>query len=192
MSDRVDNELRRVSTALAAVSPPKPELPKHAESTKRRRPILVAAAAFVLVLGLGVGAGLLFGNQDEPPTAGPIVLVPEGHIAREVVDANVLFDEVIDFVWERGALALCGEGGGASVCVIWEDGVAVIVPFALPDGTVTEWNSSALEERVELELEVGELVAVAHEAGTFRLMHRIPGEDSPRSYSSEFPPASDP
>lgn len=185
MSDRVDNELRRVSTALAEVSPPKPDLPRPAEA-KRKPRMLVAVASFMVVLGLGLAAGLLFGDQDPAETTAGTIPVPADHVAREVVAADLSFNEVAVFALDRGTDPLCGEGGGAAVCVVWEDDVAVFIPFSLPEGITTEVSSPSLDGRLEVELEVGKLLAVPHPAGRFTIIHRIPGEDSTRSYDSEL------
>lgn len=134
------------------------------------------------------GAGM---SSELPPPPGDssaagTIPVPADHVAREVVAADLSFNEVAVFALDRGTDPLCGEGGGAAVCVVWEDDVAVFIPYSLPEGITTEVSSPSLDGRLEVELEVGELLAVPHPAGRFTIIHRIPGEDGTRSYSSEL------
>lgn len=190
MPDRVDSELRRVSTALAAVSPPKPDLPRPAKA--RRRPqVLAAVASFIVVLGLGLAAGLLFGPTEELPASG-IVPVPEGHAANEILALDASPNEIPDLAVDLGFDFSCGEGQGVASCAIWEEGVAVVLPFRAPDGAVAEVSTPSHDGRLEIDFEVGEPVAVVHESGRFTVLHRVPGYETPFSYASHFPPSSGP
>jgi len=189
MADRTDTELRRVSSALAEVSPSKPDLPRPQEA-QRRPKLLVAVAAFIVVLGLGLVAGSLLG--DEEPLASGIVAIPEDHAANDVLGLDASPAEISDLANELGLLAACGAGQRAESCVLWEDGVAVIIPFRAPVGTTAEVSTPSHDGRLEIPFEVGEPVAVRHETGLFTVLHHVPGYETPFSYASYFPNSSAP
>lgn len=339
MSDRVDNELRRVSTALAEVSPPKPDLPRSAQA-QRRPPVLAAVASFVVVLGLGLVIGLLVGSDsDRLPTvastlettstvraastrpvpedhlaarllaegagfeefsevshhcarggskAGPhticlvddqgmlvvvplriaadveaavrgsafdgetridlptvrsedslpaledlvaishtggsvevelwhngeagagmsselpsppgesaaigTVPIPGDHVVYEILARGADRTEIPDLAREMGFESSCGAGMRLEVesCVIWENGVAVIIPFRVPDGSTAEVSSPSYEGRLDIPFEVGQPVGVRHETGLFTLLHYIPDDETPFSYGTYFPSTSGP
>lgn len=189
MADRVDTELRRVSTALAQVSPPKPDLPRPQEA--RRRPqLLVAVAFFVVVLGLGLVAGSLLGGEE--PTGSGIVAIPEDHAANEVIALDPDPAELSDLASRLGLSVACGAGQRVESCVLWEDGVAVVIPIRAPDGTMAEVSTPSHDRRLEIPFEVGEPVAVRHETGKFTVLHHVPGYETPFSYGSYFPSSSAP
>lgn len=75
---------------------------------------------------------------------------------------------------------------------MWEDGIAVIIPFSVPEGARAEVSSPSLEGRLEIPFEVGELVAVRHESGLFTVLHSVPGDETPFSYASHFPASGGP
>jgi hypothetical protein len=184
MPDRVDKELRRVTTALAVTSPPKPALPRPGESPRRSMPAYVLAiASFALVLG----AGLIFRlvTTSEPSTG--IVAIPDNHVANEILEREARFDEVPGLAAEMGFEVLCGRGGGGSVCTIWEDGIAVIIPYTIRDGTRVEVRTPSFDGLLEVPIETGEPVGVRHDGGRFTVLHFMPGVETPFSHSTNFP-----
>lgn len=192
MSDRVDNELRRVSTALAEVSPPKPDLPRLAVA-KRKPQMLVAVASFIVVLGIGLAAGFLFNDASRLPASG-IVEIPDGHVGLQVLEREMSYDDVGTFALDSGVGFACGAGGAGGVrsCVVWEDGVAVIIPFVVPDGVTVEVSTPSHDGRLEIPYEAGEPVGVRHDSGQFTVLHHVPGNETPFSYGSDFPASSAP
>ena len=189
MSERVDNELRRVATAIAEVSPPKPELPRP-DATRQVPRLVIAAASFLVVLGLGLAASLLFGPAE--PRAPGIVPVPEQHAANQVLAQEAGPSEIWNLSVEMGFYFACGMGRGLESCVVWEAGVAVIIPYRVPEGATAEVSTPSHEGRLEIPFEAGEPIAVVHESGPFTILQHVPGVDTPYSYSTDFPPASNP
>lgn len=191
MSDRVDNELRRVSIALAEVSPPKPDLPRPAGATRRRSRALVAVASFMVVLGIGLAAGLLFHDASRLPASG-LVDIPAGHVGLQVLERDISYEDVGTFALDMRAEFACGGGGAGGVrsCAVWEDGVAVIIPFVVPEGVTVEVSTPIHDGRLEVPFEVGEPVGVRHDRGLFTVLHRVPGYETPFSYGSYFPASS--
>lgn len=189
MPDRVDTELRRVTTALAEIGPPKPALPRPGESPRRSMPaFMVAIASFLLVLG----AGLIFRlvTTSEPSTG--IVAIPDNHVANEVLERGPSSDEIPDLAMEMGFEYLCGRGGGVSVCTIWEDGIAVIIPYRVRDGSRVEVRTPSFDGPLEVPIEAGEPVGVRHDSGRFTVLHFMPGVETPFSHSTYLPSSSAP
>lgn len=191
MPDRVDTELRRISTALAEVSPSKPDL-SGVTPRRTRPPALLALASFVVVLGVGLVAGLVL-SGDELPASG-IVPVPGDHVANEVLELDVGPTEVPDLAFDMGFEFSCGAARGTAVqsCAIWEDGVAVVIPYSTRDGVTAEVSSPLYDGRLEIPFEEGEPVAVRHDTGRLTLLHYFPDEEAPMSFSSYFPASSAP
>lgn len=189
MPDRVDQELRRVATALAEVSPPKPELPRP-DAARQLSRLVVAAASFLVVLGLGLVAGLLFGLGE--PRASGIVPIPDQHAANQLLAQEAGPSEIPDLSIEMGFYFACGTGRQLESCVVWEAGVAVIIPYRVPEGATAEVSTPSHEGRLEIPFEAGEPIAVVHESGTFTILQHVPGVDTPYSYGTDFPPGSEP
>lgn len=190
MSDRIDNELRRVSHALAEISPPKPDLPRPGVAPKRSIPAwVVAIASFAVVLGAGLIAALVSGSEEQP-TSG-VISVPEDHTANELLAMEARPNEIPNLATEMGFEFLCGSGGGVQRCVIWEDGVAVIIPFRVREGASLRVRSGPSAEWLEVPFDQGVPVAVGHESGLFIVQQLLDGEHY-SSASTYFPSSSSP
>lgn len=201
MSDRVDNEMRRIASALAEVAPPKPELRVPESSPRRRRPpLLVAVASFALVLGVGLVASLVVGGDPGvPPETGTtpepgagIVPIPDDHVVWQVLAEGSTFHEMVEIADSFRVESLCGSHQSTEVCALWENGVAVVVPFRVRDGWGVQVSSPEIERRLDIPVEEGELVGVSHDAGRFTLLFIDDGGEVSGSTSTYFPSSSAP
>lgn len=204
MPDRVDNELRRVSTALAEVSPPKPELEGSNSTGKGRSPLLVAVASFVVVLGVGLAASLVLGGDDVrepsvattvPPastlTVAPAGSVPEDHLAAQLLAESAGFDEF------SAVSRLCANGGSSAgphtLCLVDDQGLLVVVPLRMADGVGALVGGSAFNGEISIELPavssedslpaLEDLVAIGHTEGSVEVELRYNGESARASVS---------
>lgn len=97
MIDQANQELRRVTKALAEVSPTKPPLPdRHRDfvSAGTGRSLLVGLGSFAAVMAVGVAALLLSGGEQAPPP--PVLAGPPTTFAAVSSDDSFLPRLVID------------------------------------------------------------------------------------------------
>lgn len=207
MPDRVDNELRRVSTALADVSPPKPDLPVREPSPRRPR-VLVGIASFAVVLGLGLVAGLVLGGDpaQEPTPAtnaapastlavAPTASVPEDHLAAELLAAGSSYEEF------AAVSLLCSNGGSSAgphtLCLVDDQGLMVVVPLRMAAGVEAAVSGTAFDGETTISLpavrsedslpELDDLFAIGHGEGSFEVELRYNREPARASVSGYFP-----
>lgn len=207
MPDRVDDELRRVSTALAEVSPPKPDLSVREPSPRRPR-VLVGVASFVVVLGIGLIAGLVLGGDPaQQPTVAttvapastlpvaPTASVPEDHLAAELLAEESSYEEF------AAVSVSCSSGGSLAgphtLCLVDDQGLMVVVPLRIAAGVDAVVSGTAFDGETTISLpavrsesslpDIDDLTAIGHGEGSFEVELHYNGEPARASVSGYFP-----